>query len=57
VLGYIDSGKQERAELIQAGRQVEQVAGGYYLEPSIFAGVQPNTTSHARRSSGGCFQC
>ena len=41
VLGYIDSGKQEGAELIQGGKRLEVVPGGYYLEPTIFDRVNP----------------
>jgi acyl-CoA reductase-like NAD-dependent aldehyde dehydrogenase len=39
VIGYIESGKKEGARLIHAGRRVEPVKGGCYLEPSIFADV------------------
>ena len=41
VLGYIDSGKQEGAELIQGGNRLEVVPGGYYVEPTIFDRVNP----------------
>jgi len=41
VLGYIDSGKQEGAELIQGGSRLEVVPGGYYVEPAIFDRVNP----------------
>lgn len=41
VLGYIDSGKQEGAALIQGGNRLEVVPGGYYVEPTIFDRVNP----------------
>jgi len=40
VLNYIDSGKQDGAELVHAGRRVEPIKGGYYLEPNIFLNVK-----------------
>lgn len=36
VLTYIESGVREGAELILDGRQIDVVAGGYYLGPTIF---------------------
>lgn len=42
VLGYIDNGLQEGAELILGGKQVHVESGGYYLEPTIFDRVEPN---------------
>lgn len=44
VLGYIESGKSEGAELIYGGQQVNQDSGGYYVEPAIFDNVKPNQT-------------
>jgi acyl-CoA reductase-like NAD-dependent aldehyde dehydrogenase len=41
VLGYIAAGRDEGAELLAGGRQVEPVAGGCYVEPTVFGGVQP----------------
>lgn len=47
VLGYIDSGKSEGAELISGGYRIELTtgeghSGGYYLKPAIFTDVDPN---------------
>ncbi|MEJ2444418.1 MAG: aldehyde dehydrogenase family protein [Exilibacterium sp.] len=42
VLGYIESGKQEGAELVYGGNQVNRESGGYYIEPTIFNQVNPN---------------
>ena len=39
VLGYIAAGKDEGAELLAGGRQVEPVPGGCYVEPTVFGGV------------------
>ena len=41
VLGYIDSGKQQGAELVYGGNRRHIETGGYYLEPSIFDNVDP----------------
>ncbi|MEV0030144.1 aldehyde dehydrogenase [Nocardia sp. NPDC050793] len=40
ILSYIDIGKKEGAELLTGGgpRKVEEFAGGYYIEPTIFQG-------------------
>ena len=42
VLGYIDSGKKEGAELLLGGNQVRAETGGFYIEPTIFDQVDPN---------------
>jgi acyl-CoA reductase-like NAD-dependent aldehyde dehydrogenase len=39
VLGYIDSGKEEGAELRLGGRRALEETGGYYVEPTIFDAV------------------
>jgi 4-guanidinobutyraldehyde dehydrogenase/NAD-dependent aldehyde dehydrogenase len=39
VLGYIESGKSEGARLVTGGNQVRSETGGYYVAPTIFAGV------------------
>ena len=39
VLGYIDAGKSEGAELHLGGARVRQDTGGYYVEPTIFDAV------------------
>lgn len=36
VLGYIEAGTQQGAELICGGKQVRQNTGGYFIEPTIF---------------------
>jgi len=41
VLGYIDSGRSEGAQLVAGGRQVRQDTGGSYVEPTVFDGVRP----------------
>jgi acyl-CoA reductase-like NAD-dependent aldehyde dehydrogenase len=40
VLGYIDSGRAEGAELLAGGRRARETTGGYYVEPTVFAGVR-----------------
>ena len=42
VLGYIESGKHEGAELVAGGAQVRTESGGYYIEPTVFDGVRPD---------------
>jgi aldehyde dehydrogenase len=41
ILSYFDIGKQEGAEVLTGGKQAHlegELAGGYYVEPTIFAG-------------------
>jgi acyl-CoA reductase-like NAD-dependent aldehyde dehydrogenase len=40
VLDYIDSGRQAGAEVRVGGNRVRSETGGYYIEPTIFTGVQ-----------------
>lgn len=42
VLGYIDSGRKEGARCLHGGRQVRTDTGGYFVEPTVFDGVQPS---------------
>jgi acyl-CoA reductase-like NAD-dependent aldehyde dehydrogenase len=44
VLGYIDTGRAEGAQLLAGGRQVRQETGGCYVEPTVFDGVRPEMT-------------
>jgi 4-guanidinobutyraldehyde dehydrogenase/NAD-dependent aldehyde dehydrogenase len=44
VLGYIDSGRNDGAELRFGGRRVREDSGGYFIEPTVFEGVKPNMT-------------
>jgi gamma-glutamyl-gamma-aminobutyraldehyde dehydrogenase len=39
VLGYIDAGHSEGAQCVAGGRQARAETGGYYVEPTVFAGV------------------
>jgi betaine-aldehyde dehydrogenase len=43
VLGYIEAGKSEGARLLHGGRRPEDpaLAGGYFVEPTVFADVTP----------------
>jgi acyl-CoA reductase-like NAD-dependent aldehyde dehydrogenase len=41
VLSYIASGRDEGAQVALGGERVRQASGGYYIEPTIFDGVQP----------------
>ncbi len=40
VLGYIEAGSGEGATLRAGGRQVMMESGGYFVEPTVFAGVR-----------------
>jgi gamma-glutamyl-gamma-aminobutyraldehyde dehydrogenase len=42
VLGYIESGKNEGAQLVAGGRRTLQNTGGFFVEPTIFDQVQPS---------------
>ncbi len=44
VLGYIDSGRNDGAELRFGGRRVREDSGGYFIEPTVFDAVKPNMT-------------
>ena len=52
VLGYIESGKAEGAKLLTGGDRVRVDSGGYYVSPTIFAGVR-NTMKIAREEIFG----
>lgn len=39
VLNYIDIGNTEGAKLVAGGRRVRTETGGYYIEPTVFDGV------------------
>jgi gamma-glutamyl-gamma-aminobutyraldehyde dehydrogenase len=39
VLGYIDAGHGDGATLIAGGKRSRSETGGYYVEPTVFAGV------------------
>jgi 1-pyrroline-5-carboxylate dehydrogenase len=40
ILGYIEKGKQE-GRLVAGGSAVETEAGGYFLQPTVFADIDP----------------
>jgi acyl-CoA reductase-like NAD-dependent aldehyde dehydrogenase len=42
VLGYIDSGRAEGAQVFMGGRRVREETGGYFVEPTIFSEAQPS---------------
>ncbi|MGH8204970.1 MAG: aldehyde dehydrogenase [Steroidobacteraceae bacterium] len=41
VMGYIETGQKEGAEVRLGGQRVRQDSGGYFVEPTVFAGVNP----------------
>jgi aldehyde dehydrogenase (NAD+) len=44
VLGYIEKGKKDGARLVTGGGVPRHLAKGYYVEPTIFADVDPAST-------------
>jgi acyl-CoA reductase-like NAD-dependent aldehyde dehydrogenase len=40
VTGYIDIGRSEGAEVVSGGNRAEALGDGYFVEPTIFAGVR-----------------
>ncbi|WP_417842884.1 aldehyde dehydrogenase [Thalassospira sp.] len=44
VLGYIEKGQSEGARLSMGGKQVRTETGGYYVEPTVFDGVNNDMT-------------
>jgi acyl-CoA reductase-like NAD-dependent aldehyde dehydrogenase len=44
VLGYIDTGKKEGAQLVAGGERPSALPKGYYVEPTIFADVDNRMT-------------
>ena len=40
VLGYIEKGKEQGADLLVGGSRVRQESGGYFIEPTIFDNVK-----------------
>ena len=45
VLGYIEEGKREGAKIVTGGKVpigIEGIEGGFFIEPTIFADVQPH---------------
>jgi acyl-CoA reductase-like NAD-dependent aldehyde dehydrogenase len=52
VMGYIEAGKSEGARCVTGGTQARVDTGGYYVNPTIFDGVQ-NTMKIAREEIFG----
>ncbi|MDX1660302.1 MAG: aldehyde dehydrogenase family protein [Gemmatimonadota bacterium] len=44
VLDYIEKGRDEGAEVVAGGERVEELAPGYYVQPTVFDGVTPEMT-------------
>jgi 4-(gamma-glutamylamino)butanal dehydrogenase len=42
VLGYVDVGREEGAELVLGGARTREDSGGTFVEPTVFAGVDPS---------------
>jgi aldehyde dehydrogenase (NAD+) len=44
VMGYIDKGRSEGATLVRGGSRPAHLPKGYFVEPTLFADVDPNAT-------------
>jgi 4-(gamma-glutamylamino)butanal dehydrogenase len=44
VLGFIETASKEGASLALGGKRARANSGGFYVEPTIFDGVAPNST-------------
>ena len=44
VLGYIEKGKEEGAKLLVGGKRPEHLPKGYFVEPTLFVDVDPDST-------------
>jgi 4-guanidinobutyraldehyde dehydrogenase/NAD-dependent aldehyde dehydrogenase len=42
VMGYIESGREEGAQLRLGGQRARKESGGYFVEPTVFADVKPD---------------
>ncbi len=42
VLSYIDAGRSDGAHVALGGNRVRQESGGFFVEPTVFDGVQPS---------------
>ncbi len=40
VLGYIEAGQREGAQLVAGGQRILQETGGYFVQPTVFTGVR-----------------
>ena len=43
VLAYIATGKQDGADLVSGGNRMLEASGGYFVEPTLFANVSPDS--------------
>lgn len=41
-MAYIEVGKAEGATLLTGGRRPPRLSQGYFIEPTVFTGVQPH---------------
>ena len=44
VMGYLDKGRQEGAQLVTGGGRPKDLNRGYFVEPTIFSNVTPDMT-------------
>ena len=58
ILGYISVGKEEGAEVVLGGGRADrpELGDGWFVEPTIFTGVNNNMRIAREESSAPCFQ-
>jgi aldehyde dehydrogenase (NAD+) len=44
VLGYVEQGRSEGSRLVVGGRRADGLGPGFYVEPTLFADVEPGAT-------------
>jgi len=57
VLSYIEKGRLEGAELLTGGEKLEPVAGGFYMQPTLFSDVTPEMTIVKEEIFGPVLSC
>ena len=53
-IDYIEIGKGEGAQLLLGGKRPDALSHGYFVEPTVFAGVKPAMRIPRKRSSARC---
>ena len=57
VLGFIRQGEKEGAHRVLGGRQVREESGGFYVEPTIYNGVDPASVLAQEEIFGPVLTC
>ena len=57
VLGYVANGQEQGASLLTGGARLRQETGGYYVAPTVFAGVTPEMRIAREEIFGPVLAC